>query len=123
MCTPSCAFNDPLYLHTVIWDNPQSLQILDPGKHLWAFFPRMMRHCGLCLFDQHYRTFDLQSDKHMMHKPGLLRGFYAPRLITMAYEAPLHNDIMVSQIGSSYQNLPGMDKFLHESPPIKWAAW
>jgi len=34
----------------------------------------------------------------------------------MVYEATLHKDVMVSQIGSPYRNLPGVNKFLHDSP-------
>jgi hypothetical protein len=67
MCTPFCAPDDPLDLHTVIWGNPQSLQILDPGKNLRAFFPWIERFHGTLHFELASVNHTLDDEAPMLY--------------------------------------------------------
>jgi hypothetical protein len=47
-------------------------RFLIQGSTAGQFSPRMMGHRGVCLFDQHRRTPDFQSNHHVMHELGLV---------------------------------------------------
>ena len=77
----------------------------------------MMGHFGLCLFDKHPGTPDLQSNYHIVNRFGSLRGLIImPQSIPMVSEASLNKDTMVPQVVSSYRNFPVVNEFLHNTP-------